>query len=182
MISRPPRSTRTATRFPYTTLFRSGFLPARPGRRRGCRCASSSAPVRRGAAPRRCWPPAPPARSPPPVAGSVSRLRPERQHGAGGGGGRQREGESAGCVRGGILLGRGAVGSGEGDLPQAGRRHLPDEAALAITLHLHAAAAGLAGQTMDAPARILQSGPRGRSGRGGHDVFTLGHVWIAGAV
>src|SRR3546814_12909016 len=26
MIRRPPRSTRTDTRFPYTTLFRSGFL------------------------------------------------------------------------------------------------------------------------------------------------------------
>src|SRR3546814_1551373 len=28
MIRRPPRSTRTDTRFPYTTLFRSGFEPA----------------------------------------------------------------------------------------------------------------------------------------------------------
>src|SRR3546814_8105879 len=26
MIRRPPRATRTDTRFPYTTLFRSGFL------------------------------------------------------------------------------------------------------------------------------------------------------------
>src|SRR3546814_4712390 len=55
MIRRPPRSTRTDTLFPYTTLFRShglpaaclrgrpqGFLalPARPSveRGRGCRC------------------------------------------------------------------------------------------------------------------------------------------------
>src|SRR3546814_7645672 len=29
MIRRPPRSTRTDTRFPYTTLFRSSALPAR---------------------------------------------------------------------------------------------------------------------------------------------------------
>src|SRR3546814_4159546 len=29
MIRRPPRSTRTDTLFPYTTLFRSRFLPAR---------------------------------------------------------------------------------------------------------------------------------------------------------
>src|SRR3546814_3466263 len=38
MIRRPPRSTRTDTLFPYTTLFRSPdrTLPrARPGRRRG---------------------------------------------------------------------------------------------------------------------------------------------------
>src|SRR3546814_11538597 len=28
MIRRPPRSTRTDTRFPYTTLFRSAFMPA----------------------------------------------------------------------------------------------------------------------------------------------------------
>src|SRR3546814_13705653 len=28
MIRRPPRSTRTDTLFPYTTLFRSGFQPA----------------------------------------------------------------------------------------------------------------------------------------------------------
>src|SRR3546814_12167897 len=32
MLRRPPRSTRTATLFPYTTLFRSGeALPERPG-------------------------------------------------------------------------------------------------------------------------------------------------------
>src|SRR3546814_7551476 len=37
MIRRPPRSTRTDTLFPYTTLFRSAFrgaAPGRPGRRR----------------------------------------------------------------------------------------------------------------------------------------------------
>src|SRR3546814_2053878 len=36
MIRRPPRSTRTDTLFPYTTLFRSHPVPRRqPGRRRG---------------------------------------------------------------------------------------------------------------------------------------------------
>src|SRR3546814_3927629 len=33
MIRRPPRSTRTDTLFPYTTLFRSAAVPARPGPR-----------------------------------------------------------------------------------------------------------------------------------------------------
>src|SRR3546814_2727635 len=32
MIRRPPRSTRTDTLFPYTTLFRSGICPARHAR------------------------------------------------------------------------------------------------------------------------------------------------------
>src|SRR3546814_14377357 len=35
MIPRPPRSTRTATRFPYTTLFRSSLLDAQQGEGRG---------------------------------------------------------------------------------------------------------------------------------------------------
>src|SRR3546814_4307587 len=39
MIRRPPRSTRTDTLFPYTTLFRSHRLPARPRRDRQWRCA-----------------------------------------------------------------------------------------------------------------------------------------------
>src|SRR3546814_14389097 len=44
MIRRPPRSTRTDTLFPYTTLFRSQRLPAPlrawpSGRRRGRLCA-----------------------------------------------------------------------------------------------------------------------------------------------
>src|SRR3546814_4100609 len=34
MIRRPPRSTRTDTLFPYTTLFRSACLPAYPPARR----------------------------------------------------------------------------------------------------------------------------------------------------
>src|SRR3546814_7655816 len=34
MIRRPPRSTRTDTLFPYTTLFRSRCFPRTPGRRR----------------------------------------------------------------------------------------------------------------------------------------------------
>src|SRR3546814_17113306 len=39
MIRRPPRSTRTDTLFPYTTLFRSGLAPGRPdlSGRRKCR-------------------------------------------------------------------------------------------------------------------------------------------------
>src|SRR3546814_7086768 len=36
MIRRPPRSTRTDTLFPYTTLFRSPVRPAGPGDRRQC--------------------------------------------------------------------------------------------------------------------------------------------------
>src|SRR3546814_8543286 len=47
MIRRPPRSTRTDTLFPYTTLFRSGALDSLtdqprdgPGRRRGRRVSS----------------------------------------------------------------------------------------------------------------------------------------------
>src|SRR3546814_13496463 len=35
MIRRPPRSTRTDTLFPYTTLFRSGPRPLRARQRRG---------------------------------------------------------------------------------------------------------------------------------------------------
>src|SRR3546814_6639044 len=42
MIRRPPRSTRTDTLFPYTTLFRSLLIHLGDGRARGqrnCRCA-----------------------------------------------------------------------------------------------------------------------------------------------
>src|SRR3546814_10064448 len=35
MIRRPPRSTRTDTLFPYTTLFRSGRIVSQRGRARG---------------------------------------------------------------------------------------------------------------------------------------------------
>src|SRR3546814_20564360 len=40
MIRRPPRSTRTDTLFPYTTLFRSNELPPKDGAQRayGCAC------------------------------------------------------------------------------------------------------------------------------------------------
>src|SRR3546814_2452105 len=48
IIRRPPRSTRTATLFPYTTLFRSQG-PRRPPRRRGAELAQQ----RRGGAARR---------------------------------------------------------------------------------------------------------------------------------
>src|SRR3546814_11934957 len=39
MIRRPPRSTRTDTLFPYTTLFRSARCPARPRTRRAVAAA-----------------------------------------------------------------------------------------------------------------------------------------------
>src|SRR3546814_3131063 len=39
MIRRPPRSTRTDTLFPYTTLFRSAMLLEIAGRLRGGRCS-----------------------------------------------------------------------------------------------------------------------------------------------
>src|SRR3546814_1255861 len=47
MIRRPPRSTRTDTLFPYTTLFRSGVLrgPARPQPARKRQGARSHAPA-----------------------------------------------------------------------------------------------------------------------------------------
>src|SRR3546814_16221787 len=52
MIRRPPRSTRTDTLFPYTTLFRSGPLAA------GGHDAAEPAPYRHDAAParRQRWP------------------------------------------------------------------------------------------------------------------------------
>src|SRR3546814_9385469 len=49
MIRRPPRSTRTDTLFPYTTLFRSGADP-RCGRKGRRGCASGEIPVRNAAA------------------------------------------------------------------------------------------------------------------------------------
>src|SRR3546814_3380091 len=59
MLRRPPRSTRTDTLFPYTTLFRSPFRQIRRGFHRGCgrrrRPAVPAAPtarVRSVAAPR----------------------------------------------------------------------------------------------------------------------------------
>src|SRR3546814_6445766 len=45
MIRRPPRSTRTDTLFPYTTLFRSVPAPGDTGRH--CRCAWRSSPAER---------------------------------------------------------------------------------------------------------------------------------------
>src|SRR3546814_11312349 len=42
MIRRPPRSTRTATLFPYTTLFRSAQA-ARRGEARAARCGDADA-------------------------------------------------------------------------------------------------------------------------------------------
>src|SRR3546814_10808526 len=52
MIRRPPRSTRTDTLFPYTTLFRSAEAAARPGRSRG-RAAAGTGRDDRGATPHR---------------------------------------------------------------------------------------------------------------------------------
>src|SRR3546814_5097173 len=49
MIRRPPRSTRTDTLFPYTTLFRSTREGARP-------CPHLARPRRRGVEPRRSRP------------------------------------------------------------------------------------------------------------------------------
>src|SRR3546814_1788246 len=46
MIRRPPRSTRTDTLFPYTTLFRSSVFPTAP-RTRSDRTAANRHPVRR---------------------------------------------------------------------------------------------------------------------------------------
>src|SRR3546814_17928279 len=40
MIRRPPRSTRTDTLFPYTTLFRSGGSASKPGGARRIGCAA----------------------------------------------------------------------------------------------------------------------------------------------
>src|SRR3546814_1782550 len=51
MIRRPPRSTRTDTLFPYTTLFRSGFRAARFHRARRARSRGRNG--RGGAAPDR---------------------------------------------------------------------------------------------------------------------------------
>src|SRR3546814_13645361 len=53
MIRRPPRSTRTATLFPYTTLFRSRRAIAEPAvdeadRSRGARPAENAFAARRG--------------------------------------------------------------------------------------------------------------------------------------
>src|SRR3546814_15402889 len=42
MIRRPPKSTRTDTLFPYTTLFRAWKRPTRTKRRRGARGARPS--------------------------------------------------------------------------------------------------------------------------------------------
>src|SRR3546814_13553108 len=47
MIRRPPRSTRTDTLFPYTTLFRSAGAPSRPAAPRPGRALVARAAVRR---------------------------------------------------------------------------------------------------------------------------------------
>src|SRR3546814_17444508 len=64
MIRRPPRSTRTDTLFPYTTLFRSS------AQRRAAKgwAGNDSRPVRCRRAPRRCRRPAPAGRSAGPAA------------------------------------------------------------------------------------------------------------------
>src|SRR3546814_4472225 len=59
MLRRPPRSTRTDTLFPYTTLFRSCFRPSRPRRPAlqapDCAAAAQS---RSGGSQARPWEPA----------------------------------------------------------------------------------------------------------------------------
>src|SRR3546814_2391449 len=71
MILRPPRSTRTATLFPYTTLFRSEALPERRSILRSIvvspavRPMPVTVPVTPPMVPPRP-PPRPPARPPPP--------------------------------------------------------------------------------------------------------------------
>src|SRR3546814_10384615 len=56
MIRRPPRSTRTDTLFPYTTLFRSAVAARRPverrrARRNACAAAAAEGPAGRPALP-----------------------------------------------------------------------------------------------------------------------------------
>src|SRR3546814_5697828 len=51
MIRRPPRSTRTDTLFPYTTLFRSAVRPRACRRRRRRRAARGGAEERAGGVP-----------------------------------------------------------------------------------------------------------------------------------
>src|SRR3546814_3027147 len=53
MIRRPPRSTRTDTLFPYTTLFRSAKRPARPRGREARWACKAGHPRRAGAGIRR---------------------------------------------------------------------------------------------------------------------------------
>src|SRR3546814_16559374 len=53
MIRRPPRSTRTDTLFPYTTLFRSLWLLPLPSPGRELRLAAEAAPTRANRAVRR---------------------------------------------------------------------------------------------------------------------------------
>src|SRR3546814_12798280 len=58
MIRRPPRSTRTDTRFPYTTLFRSTALPPWQGRGEGRALRTAREPRREPARlPHACEPP-----------------------------------------------------------------------------------------------------------------------------
>src|SRR3546814_9502245 len=47
MIRRPPRSTRTDTLFPYTTLFRSGFEFEPRAEKPGAKTAGRTAPAKR---------------------------------------------------------------------------------------------------------------------------------------
>src|SRR3546814_5565635 len=75
MIRRPPRSTRTDTLFPYTTLFRSGCpLPERNGR--GSRRKRNRIRVRGRAGDRRCRRRPFRRRSPPPPPQGTQRRTP----------------------------------------------------------------------------------------------------------
>src|SRR3546814_11184352 len=57
MIRRPPRSTRTDTRFPHTTLFRSpmSLAPSRTGAVRAATPIQPGAPDRAGQVPHLAW-------------------------------------------------------------------------------------------------------------------------------
>src|SRR3546814_1233781 len=81
MIRRPPRSTRTATLFPYTTLFRSHLSPPRPrSNRQLCQLWSNRKPPRRSLAPADSHGNLPVPRAPvqPPLARSDIDSRPPR--------------------------------------------------------------------------------------------------------
>src|SRR3546814_12449233 len=52
MIRRPPRSTRTDTLFPYTTLFRSGWWAVTGSNRRHSRCKRDALPAELTAPPK----------------------------------------------------------------------------------------------------------------------------------
>src|SRR3546814_3419098 len=75
MIRRPPRSTRTDTLFPYTTLFRSGLVRRGRGLRADSRGTGGSAAVDSGGRRRGVVGPAQPRPVVPATAGSAGWIR-----------------------------------------------------------------------------------------------------------